>query len=143
MAHPQDHWRVIPLVWRWRQSNANYKITSLKENNRKGETYEGVAEEVILIKSLFSRLRIFGYVWHAAATLKMPHEHDDSCGNEHDHDSSEALGFQDNLFTHIDRPNVVVLNANGNAQDVIKPWHTRLDESQVRCMAIHKPTLPI
>ena len=80
-----------------------------------------------------------------AATLKMPHEHDDSCGhdaNDHDHDSSEALGFQDNLFAHIDRPNVVALNANGNAQDVIKPWHNRLDESQVRCMAIHKCTPP-
>jgi hypothetical protein len=35
---------------------------------------------------------------------------------------------------------VVALNANGNAQDLIKPWHSRLDESQVRCMAIHKRT---
>jgi len=71
----------------------------------------------------------------------MPHEHHDSCGHgaqDLDHDSLDALGFQDNLFAHIDRPNVVALNANGNgdAQDLIKPWHARLDETQVRCMVI-------
>ena len=72
----------------------------------------------------------------------MPHEHHESCGHDHDHESSETLGFQDNLFLHIDRSNVVALNASGNAQDLIKPWHSRLDESQVRCMAIHKRTSP-
>ncbi|KIM40451.1 hypothetical protein M413DRAFT_445908 [Hebeloma cylindrosporum] len=65
----------------------------------------------------------------------MPHEHHDSCGHDandhdHDHDSLDALGFQDNLFAHIDRQNVVALNANGNPQDLIKPWNNRLDESQ-------------
>ena len=100
--------------------------------------------------SLSSYLGMFGrsmtkasrFVRGLAATLKMPHEHHESCGHDHDHDSSEVLGFQDNLFPHIDRPNVVALNANGNPQDLIKPWHTRLDESQVRCMAIHKRTPP-
>ena len=71
----------------------------------------------------------------------MPHEHHESCGHDHDHESPEALGFQDNLFSHIDRANVVALNASGNAPDIIKPWHNRLDESQVRCIAIHKRTL--
>lgn len=66
----------------------------------------------------------------------MPHEHHDGCGHEshdHDHDHDDAaLGYQDNLFQHIDRPNVVALNADGNAADIIKPWHLRLDEAQVR-----------
>ncbi|KAF8958327.1 galactose-binding domain-like protein [Flammula alnicola] len=64
----------------------------------------------------------------------MPHEHHQGCGHDsHDHDQdhdSANLGFQDNLFTHIDRPNVVALNADGNAADIIKPWHARLDEAQ-------------
>ncbi|KAF8899875.1 DUF1000-domain-containing protein [Gymnopilus junonius] len=62
----------------------------------------------------------------------MPHEHRDDCGHEshdHDHDHPSAdLGFQDNLFIHIDRQNVVALNATGNASSIIKPWHARLDE---------------
>ncbi|KAF4613632.1 hypothetical protein D9613_007669 [Agrocybe pediades] len=65
----------------------------------------------------------------------MPHQHHDGCGHEshdhdHDHDSPDNLGFQDNLYMHIDRQNVVALNASGEASNVIKPWHSRLDESQ-------------
>ncbi|KJA13326.1 hypothetical protein HYPSUDRAFT_73060 [Hypholoma sublateritium FD-334 SS-4] len=64
----------------------------------------------------------------------MPHEHNDGCGHEshdHDHDHDAAvLGYQDNLFQHIDRPNVVALNANGDAAEIIKPWHLRLDEAK-------------
>ncbi|KAG6911690.1 hypothetical protein DXG01_007940 [Tephrocybe rancida] len=62
------------------------------------------------------------------------HSHDHgSCGDEshdhdHDHDTSD-LGPQDNLYIHIDRPNVAALNTNGSGQEVIKPWHQRLDES--------------
>ncbi|KAH0587325.1 UPF0424 protein [Termitomyces sp. J132] len=66
----------------------------------------------------------------------MSHHHDHgNCGNEshshdHDHDHNTSdLGPQDNLYIHIDRPNVVALNTNGKGQDVIKPWHERLDES--------------
>ncbi|KDR79054.1 hypothetical protein GALMADRAFT_244808 [Galerina marginata CBS 339.88] len=64
----------------------------------------------------------------------MPHEHHDGCGHEsqdHDHDhDAENLGFQDNLFMRIDRQNVVALNALGNPSEIIKPWHTRLDETK-------------
>lgn len=69
----------------------------------------------------------------------MPHQHHHDCGHEsndhdHDHDTSE-LGFQDNLFSHIDRSNVVALNAKDNGSDIIiKPWHDRLDETKVRCL---------
>src|SRR6188768_1286254 len=83
------------------------------------------------------RAAIFGYVYNKrpfqpeppslAIIQKMPHEHHHGCGHEshdhdHDHDSPE-LGFQDNLFTHIDRQNVIALNANGKGSDIIKPWH--------------------
>ncbi|PPQ96258.1 hypothetical protein CVT26_005585 [Gymnopilus dilepis] len=62
----------------------------------------------------------------------MPHEHHDGCGHEshdHDHDHSPSdLGFQDNLFARIDRQNVIALNGTGNAPNIIKPWHARLNE---------------
>jgi hypothetical protein len=67
----------------------------------------------------------------------MTHQHDSSCGHEshdhdhdHDHDTTD-VGPQDNLFVHIDRSNVVALNANGPGPEVIKPWHERLDETIV------------
>ncbi|KAF5392181.1 hypothetical protein D9757_001372 [Collybiopsis confluens] len=69
----------------------------------------------------------------------MPHIHDDHCGHEshehdhdHDHDSS-STGAQDNLYTHIDRDNVVALNANDDCKgsDAIKPWHERTSEDKV------------
>jgi len=56
-----------------------------------------------------------------------------SCGHEanhdhqHDHDQSD-VGPHENLFVHIDRSNVVALNASGEGPEVIKPWHARLDE---------------
>ncbi|KXN84565.1 PITH domain-containing protein P35G2.02 [Leucoagaricus sp. SymC.cos] len=65
----------------------------------------------------------------------MPHEHNHShCHNEshnhdHDHDTGD-LGPQDSLYIHIDRPNVVALNAVQKGHVVIKPWDKRLDEGE-------------
>jgi len=64
----------------------------------------------------------------------MPHQHDAHCGHEstdhdHDHDSAD-LGPKDNLFSQIDRDNVVALNASGPGSAIIKPWHERLDEEK-------------
>lgn len=80
---------------------------------------------------------IFGFIY-CFKLDNMPHQHHQGCGHEnndhdhdHDHDSSE-LGFQDNLFTHIDRGNVIGLNTGGTASDVIKPWHERFDETKVK-----------
>jgi hypothetical protein len=62
----------------------------------------------------------------------MPHEHHNDCGHEsHSHELTSDLGFQDNLFLHIDRNNAIALNASGSGSDAIKPWHARLDETQV------------
>ncbi|KAI0322145.1 galactose-binding domain-like protein [Amylostereum chailletii] len=69
----------------------------------------------------------------------MPHDHhEDGCsheshadGHDHDHDQSQG-GPQDNLFKHIDRANVVALNASEDGEPgraVIKPWHERTDET--------------
>ncbi|KAF9267664.1 DUF1000-domain-containing protein [Marasmius fiardii PR-910] len=64
------------------------------------------------------------------------HCHDESHGHDHNHDHDHDppdLGAQDNLFQHIDRQNVVILNASddhGNGSDVIKPWHERLNEEK-------------
>nr|GAT56071.1 predicted protein [Mycena chlorophos] len=67
----------------------------------------------------------------------MPHQHDANCGHEahdhdhdHDHGGSGDLGPNDNLFTQIDRDNVVSLNTVGVGKVVIKPWNERLDESK-------------
>ncbi|KAJ6584559.1 PITH domain-containing protein [Mycena capillaripes] len=64
----------------------------------------------------------------------MPHQHDAHCGHEatehdHDHDSTD-LGPKDNLFSQIDRDNVVALNASGPGSTIIKPWYERLDEEK-------------
>ncbi|KAK0449983.1 PITH domain-containing protein [Armillaria borealis] len=67
----------------------------------------------------------------------MAHHHDASCGHEshdhdhgdHEHDTSDA-GPNDNLFMHIDRANVVALNATGDGPEVIKPWHERTSEEK-------------
>jgi len=40
------------------------------------------------------------------------------------------VGPQDNLYIHIDRPNVVALNTVEEGSVVIKPWHQRLDETK-------------
>ncbi|KZS99919.1 DUF1000-domain-containing protein [Laetiporus sulphureus 93-53] len=54
---------------------------------------------------------------------------DESHSHDHHHDIPEAQGVRDNLYAHIDRPNVVALNADpGKGPEVIKPWDQRLDE---------------
>jgi len=64
----------------------------------------------------------------------MSHNHNHGCGHEghdHDHDHglpSDVLGHQDNLFSHIDRQNVVALNASGEGPEIIKAWNHRNDE---------------
>jgi len=52
------------------------------------------------------------------------------CGEDcHDHDHiPEAQGDRDNLYSRIDRDNIVALNAEGRPSSVIKPWHERMDE---------------
>jgi len=63
----------------------------------------------------------------------MTHEHDSHChggSHDHDHDATD-LGPQDNLYTRIDRSNVVALNAIQPGEVIIKPWDKRLDEIQV------------
>ncbi|KAG2153967.1 galactose-binding domain-like protein [Suillus clintonianus] len=63
----------------------------------------------------------------------MPHNHHDGhCSHEshehdHDHDTSD-LGPNDNLFSYIDRANVVALNATREGSVVIKPWDQRSNE---------------
>lgn len=49
-------------------------------------------------------------------------------GHDHDHDTPGELGAQDNLYAHIDLPNVVALNADGDGHSVIKPWDQRSSE---------------
>jgi hypothetical protein len=72
----------------------------------------------------------------------MPHEHnhshchDECSGHDHDHDTND-LGPQDSLYSYIDRPNVVALNANQQGNVIIKPWDKRLDESQVRVICYY------
>jgi len=66
----------------------------------------------------------------------MAHDHNhDGCNDEshhhdHQHGIPEAEGYRDNLFSRIDRANVVALNAAdpGRGPEVIKPWNERLDE---------------
>jgi hypothetical protein len=60
----------------------------------------------------------------------MPCDHE-SHGHDHSHELTSDLGSQDNLFLQIDRDNAVALNTSGSGSDVIKPWHARLDETQV------------
>ncbi|KAI0084106.1 galactose-binding domain-like protein [Irpex rosettiformis] len=60
----------------------------------------------------------------------MPRDHSHGCGsecNDHDH-IPEAQGHRDNLYTRIDRDNIVALNAEGRASSVIKPWNERMGE---------------
>ncbi|KAI1784898.1 hypothetical protein LXA43DRAFT_1186179 [Ganoderma leucocontextum] len=56
--------------------------------------------------------------------------HDESDDHDHDHGLPEDVGYRDNLFSRIDRANVVALNAEepGKGPEVIKPWDQRLDE---------------
>lgn len=60
------------------------------------------------------------------------HGHCNDESHDHDHDTPEDQGFRDNLFSRIDRQNVVALNVdNGRGPEVIKPWSERLDEQIV------------
>lgn len=69
----------------------------------------------------------------------MSHNHtlencyDEGHSHGHHHDIPEAQGHRDNLFSHIDRDNVVALNVQspGKGPEVIKPWHERQDETAV------------
>ncbi|KAI0762042.1 hypothetical protein BC629DRAFT_984614 [Irpex lacteus] len=75
----------------------------------------------------------------------MPHDHSHGCGGEcHDHDHiPEAQGHRDNLYSRIDRDNIVALNAEGNPSAIIKPWHERLDEGAVcsgKVCAVEQPS---
>nr|VWP01013.1 Type III effector protein XopX [Ganoderma boninense] len=56
--------------------------------------------------------------------------HDESDHHDHDHGLPEDVGYRDNLFSRIDRANVVALNVEepGKGPEVIKPWDQRLDE---------------
>ncbi|KAF5327246.1 hypothetical protein D9619_004587 [Psilocybe cf. subviscida] len=88
----------------------------------------------------------------STASLNKPYRDDASmeqyssyrCGHEahdhdHDHDDPQNLGYQDNLYAHIDRPNVIALNAEGNAADVIKPWNERMDEAKSQMQTTNSP----
>ena len=66
----------------------------------------------------------------------MPQDSDHDCSgqecHDHSHDQSDDLGPQDNLYTYIDRQNVVALNIGDyQSSSIIKPWHLRMDESLV------------
>ena len=68
--------------------------------------------------------------------MSHPHSHGaggcSSEGQDH-HDVPEAEGHRDNLYTRVDRDNVVALNVeNAKGSVVIKPWHDRMDEEVVR-----------
>lgn len=53
-------------------------------------------------------------------------DHHEGCGHDHlGHD----LGPEDNLYSQIDKDNVVALNGEQSGADVIKPWSDRLDQS--------------
>ena len=63
----------------------------------------------------------------------MPHDHTHGgCGHDcEDHAIPEAQGHRDNLYTRIDKDNIVALNAVGAGADIIKPWHERMHEGVV------------
>ncbi|EPS96722.1 hypothetical protein FOMPIDRAFT_1062149 [Fomitopsis schrenkii] len=60
------------------------------------------------------------------------HDHDQSHHHDHQHGLPEGVGPRDNLFTRIDRDNVIALNAHdpGKGPEVIKPWDQRSDEDK-------------
>ncbi|OBZ72242.1 PITH domain-containing protein P35G2.02 [Grifola frondosa] len=71
-------------------------------------------------------------IWHDLVSVaeqkcsQSLHDHD------HDHDVPESQGQRDNLFSRIDRANVVAFNAEfpGKGPEIIKPWNERLDEQE-------------
>ncbi|KAF5341980.1 hypothetical protein D9611_001682 [Ephemerocybe angulata] len=54
-------------------------------------------------------------------------DHHEGCGHDN---LGRELGPEDNLFSQIDRDNVVALNTNQSGADVIKPWADRLDQEK-------------
>ena len=65
----------------------------------------------------------------------MSHHHGHGgCGDHaEEHDlPGNVLGYQDNLYSQIDRAHVIALNADGQGETVIKPWSERNDEALVR-----------
>ena len=69
----------------------------------------------------------------------MSHNHEHGgCGDHADeHDlPGNVLGYQDNLYSQIDRAHVVAFNADGQGQKVIKPWSERNDETSVRIQSL-------
>lgn len=76
---------------------------------------------------------LFAFVY----LLTMPQRSANDCSgqdcHDHSHDHSDDLGPQDNLYTYIDRQNVVALNISGDHHSslIIKPWHQRMDENLV------------
>ena len=84
---------------------------------------------------------------HCMQDMSRHHGHGDCNGeshhHDHHHDLPEGVGPRDNLFTRIDRDNVIALNAQdpGKGPEVIKPWDQRLDEDKVR-RSSHLPLRP-
>jgi len=73
-----------------------------------------------------------GRVSRSVIDMSHNHDHDHNCGDHaHDHDHTDTGGPSDNVFTHIDRDNVIALNSIGEGKQVIKPWNERLDEQVV------------
>jgi hypothetical protein len=69
----------------------------------------------------------------------MSHDHEHGgCGHGADEHElpGNVLGYQDNLYSQIDRAHVVAFNANGLGQTVVKPWSERNDEGSVRSSLI-------
>lgn len=62
------------------------------------------------------------------------HDHGHSgCGeNADEHElTGNVLGYQNDLYSRIDRAHVVAFNADGQGQTIIKPWSERNDETSV------------
>lgn len=78
-------------------------------------------------------------------TFTMPRDSEHDCSgqdcHDHTHDQSDDLGPQDNLYTYIDRQNVVALNIGDyQSSSIIKPWHQRMDESLVSVVIVESPS---
>ncbi|XP_060801121.1 PITH domain-containing protein GA19395 [Amyelois transitella] len=59
----------------------------------------------------------------------MPHGH---CHDHHDHDESDEIGIQYNLFEKIDKENIQCLNetVDGSGKTVFKSWEKRFDKTE-------------
>ena len=73
------------------------------------------------------------------SSTNMSHNHnhgDHAHDHDHDHAHPDTGEPSDNVFIHIDRDNVIVLNSIGEGKQVIKPWDERLDERVVSICAL-------